>query len=112
MNFWYLPEGTEDEKSIQNTDMTEGRNENTKDEQMNDTRESNKKQKNEIKEHESSENPQENTTPFNKTTPAPYSAGELIGLSRDIEAMVEEALGDATKVNNLRYTAHYMSHQM
>ena len=108
MNFWYLPEGTEDEKSLENNDMTEGRNENMKDERMHDGRESNKKQIKEIKE----ENPQENTTPLNKTTPAPYSAGELIGLSRDIEAMVEEALGDATKVNNLRYAAHYMFHQM
>ena len=109
MNFWYLPEGTEDEKSLENTDMTEGRNENMKDERVDDGRESNKK---EIKERESGENPQENTTLFNKTTPAPYNAGELIGLSRDIEAMVEEALGDATKVNNLRYAAHYMFYQM
>ena len=98
MNFWYLPKGAEDEKFEENTKTTKELN--TKDKQINDKGESNNKQRDEIKEHESSVNPEKNMTTLNKTTPEPYSAGELIGLSRDIEAMVEEALGDATKVNS------------
>ena len=108
MNFWYLPKGAEDGKFEENTKTTKELN--TKNKQMNDKKESNNKQKDEIKEHESSVNPEKNMTTLNKTAPEPYSAGELIGLSRDIEAMVEEALGDATKVssNFTRSTTHYI----
>lgn len=106
MNFWYLPKGAGDEKLVENTETTTELN--TKDKQMNDRGELNKKQDG-IKEQESNENLEENMMKLNKTTSARFSAGELIGLSRDIEAMVEEALGDATKVNNLsRYTANYV----
>ena len=98
MNFWYLPKGAEDGKFEENIKTTKELN--TKDKQMNDKKESNNKQEDEIKEHKSRVHPEKTMTMLNKTTPEPYSAGELIGLSRDIEAMVEEALGDATKVNS------------
>jgi hypothetical protein len=39
-----------------------------------------------------------NSKEVNETEPVPYTAGELIGLSRDIEAMIGDALGDVTKV--------------
>ena len=86
MNFWYSPKGTEDDELVGNPRTTEELVEN----QDIDAEETFEKQKDKIN---------ENSTKMNKTEP--YTAGELIGLSRDIEAMIGDALGDVTKVKNL-----------
>ena len=86
MNFWYLPKGAEDDELNQDAGTIEELEQNGKiaEDQEKDVGEENKIQKGLINE-----------------TNVPYSAGELIGLSRDIEGMVGEALGDPSKVKTL-----------
>jgi hypothetical protein len=74
MNFWYFPKDDEEneDKSMEEQDMKE------KDKTI---KEMNSKQ-------------------VNETEPVPYTAGELIGLSRDIEEMIGDALGDVSKVKH------------
>jgi hypothetical protein len=74
MNFWYFPKDDEEneDKSMEEQDM--------------------KEKGKTIKEMNSKE--------VNETEHVPYTAGELIGLSRDIETMIGDALGDVSKVKH------------
>jgi hypothetical protein len=104
MNFWYLPKSVEDDKLLENDARTTGeheQDENTflKDKEIDvNVKRRSKTGEDKIKEKDNSK-AEENMATVNETGPVPYTAGELIGLSRDIEAMIGEALGDVTKVN-------------
>ena len=111
MNFWYVPEGAEDEELFGDDGMTEEleQNENKvmKDQEIDAKERRNyRKQEDMIKDRESSK-VEQNLTNVNETGPVPYTAGELIGLSRSIEAIIGDALGDVTKVTNFGFSKSY-----
>ena len=87
MNFWYLPKSAEDDEIVKNAESREKLVQNMENVIKDQEIEGKKEMVNEM-------------TKVNETEPVPYTAGELIGLSRDIEAMIGDALGDVTKVNN------------
>ena len=114
MNFWYLPKGVEDDELVGDVETTEELVQNEdkimKDQAVDANEES--KQQKEGKTNESSKE-EENMTKVNETGPVvPYTAGELIGLSRDIEAMIGDAVGDVTKVKNRGLSMRYRTHIM
>ncbi|XP_028402003.1 hypoxia-inducible factor 1-alpha inhibitor-like isoform X2 [Dendronephthya gigantea] len=100
MNFWYLPKDAEDElvedaKIAAEEEQVESIG--SEKEPNGKSGEQGKEDKSEIEDKEEKME-EEGEKQFNKTRPDAYTAGELIGLSRDIEAMVGEALNDVKKV--------------
>jgi hypothetical protein len=86
MNFWYLPKGSEGDDIF------------TKAQSKEELLKNEKKIMNEQEMEDKDETVKEILKKVNETEPVPYTAGELIGLSRDIEEMIGDALGDVTKV--------------
>ncbi len=102
MNFWFLPEGAEDDELIEDAGTTEQLERNKNKFLGDQETRANEKGKSKIEEdkikRKESIKGEENMTKINKTGPIPYTAGELIGLSREIETIIGEALGNVTKV--------------
>ena len=86
MNFWYFPKDDEDDEIVKDAESIE------------EKRTQNETMKNQVGKDEAIK--KMNSEEMNETEPVPYTAGQLIGLSRDIEAMIGDALGDVTKVKN------------
>ena len=117
MNFWYVPNGHEDDEQIEDglTLKQDGNQTLNDGEEEKEEKEESKEEKGEskikagvkMKRTNKESSKVEDSMKLNETEPVPYSAGELIGLSRDIENMIGEALGDVTKVKacNVSYVA-------
>ena len=100
MNFWYLPKDAEDE-SVEDAELAavEDQAESIRNDEEPNGQSGKQEEENKIEiKSKKGEMEEESQKQFNATRPVAYTAGELIGLSRDIEAMVGEALNDVKKV--------------
>lgn len=108
MNFWYLPKddsGHAEEETIENNNREAKEEQQIELRKQEDETKKNKGETGQSKEMESKGKEkkkgvavEERQAEDNETEIVPLTAGNLIGLSREIEEMVGTALGDVTKV--------------